>query len=347
MADSRFFHKSASLSIGDIAALTGAEVVSVSGQAPDLARAFSDVAPLDKASSDDISFLDNTKYIHMFEASQAGACFVRRKFAERAPKNMLLLVTDEPYFAYAVTARRFYPEPSFTPAVSSQAIISPSAKIGSGARIDAGVIIGDHAILGNNCWVGAHTVIGDGVQIGSDCRIGALCSISHSIIGNRVILHRGIHLGQDGFGFAPSKKGIIKVPQLGRVVIGDDVEIGSGTCIDRGAGPDTVIGAHSKIDNLVQIGHNVQLGKYVVIAAQCGIAGSTQIGDGAMLGGQVGISGHVQIGAGAKFAAQTGVMSDIPPGSTQGGSPSVPIKDWHRQTLALAKMSKRKELSDE
>jgi len=347
MADSRFFTKSASISISDIAALTGAEIVSVSGQAPDLARIFADVAPLDKAEKQDISFLDNTKYLGMFEASKAGACFVRRKFAERAPKHMLLLVTDEPYFAYALTARRFYPDPSFTPAISPQASVSPSARIGKDCRIDSGAIIGEHVVIGDRCWIGAHTVISDGVSIGNDCRIGALCTISHAVIDNRVVMHRGIHIGQDGFGFAPGKKGIVKVPQLGRVVIGDDVEIGSGTCIDRGAGPDTLIGANSKIDNLVQIGHNVQLGKYVIIAAQCGIAGSTIIGDGAMLGGQVGISGHVQIGASAKLAAQAGIMTDIPPGSTYGGSPAVPIKEWHRQTVAVAKWSKKKELSDE
>ena len=157
-----------------------------------------------------------------------------------------------------------------------------------------------------------------------------------------MILHRGVHIGQDGFGFAPGRGGVTKVPQLGRVVIGDDVEIGSGSCVDRGAGPDTVIGAGSKIDNLVQIGHNVQVGRFVFIAAQTGIAGSSQVGDGSMLGGQVGIAGHLHIGAGAKLAAQSGVMTDIPAGSSYGGSPALPIKDWHRQTVAVAAMTKKK-----
>lgn len=346
MADSRFFKKSAAMAVSDIVALTGAQALSASGQA-DLSRAFGDVAPLDKAGSDDVSFLDNTKYLSMFTASKAGACFVKRKFAERAPENMLLLVTDEPYFAYALVARHFYPESHFEPHVSRQATIAKSAKIGKGARIDSGAVIGEHVTIGDDCWVGAGTVIGDGVTIGNQCRLGALCSISHSDIGNRVVLHRGIHVGQDGFGWAPGSRGIVKVPQLGRVIIGDDVEIGSGTCIDRGAGPDTVIGAGSKIDNLVQIGHNVQLGRHVIIAAQCGIAGSTQIGDGTMLGGQVGISGHVQIGAGVKVAAQSGVMHDVPSGSTYGGAPAMPIKDWHRQTVAVSNLSKKKELSGE
>ncbi len=193
--------------------------------------------------------------------------------------------------------------------------------IGKGVRIDAGAVIGERVNIGDGCWIGANTVIGDGVEIGDGCRIGALCSISHAIIGKRALIHRGVHIGQDGFGFAPGPKGMIKVPQLGRVLIGNDVEIGSGTCIDRGAGPDTVIGNFCKIDNLVQIGHNVQMGKYVIITGQCGVSGSTQLGDGVMLGGQVGISGHVRIGERAKLAAQAGIMTDVPAGATYGGSP--------------------------
>jgi len=273
---------------------------------------------------------------------KAGACFVRPKFAAQAPKDMALLITEEPYYAYALTARAFYPEAEFTAAISPQAIIAPDAIIGKGVRIDSGAVINSGANIGDGCWIGANTVIGDNVQIGQKCRIGANCTLSHTIIGNRVILHRGVHIGQDGFGFAPSKKGVIKVPQLGRVLISDDVEIGSGTCIDRGAGPDTTIGAHTKIDNLVQIGHNCQIGKFVFIAAQVGLAGSTIVGDQVMLGGQVGISGHVKIGDGAKIAAQAGIMTDVPPGATYGGFPAIPAREWHRQTLALAKIARPK-----
>lgn len=347
MADSRFFSKPAPVPISEIVSLTGAKLVAPAGQEADMSRRFSDVAPLDRATPDDISFLDNVKYAGAFSTSNAGACFVRSKFTARAPEHMLLLVTEEPYYAYALAAQRFHPAPGFEPGVSPHAHVAPSATIGNGVRIEAGAVIGERAVIGDGCRIGAHTVIGDGVTIGSHSRIGALCTISHSVIGDRAILHRGIHIGQDGFGFAPGRKGVIKVPQLGRVIIGNDVEIGSGTCIDRGAGPDTVIGDGCKIDNLVQIGHNVQLGKYVIIAAQCGIAGSTQIDDGAMLGGQVGVSGHVRIGSGAKLAAQSGIMTDVPPGNAYGGSPAVPIKDWHRQTLAVAKWSKKKEMSDE
>lgn len=347
MVDANFFHTAGPVTLSEIAALTGAAITTGNGNAPDTGRSFTNVAPLDRAGPNDISFLDNVKYTDSFAASKAGACFVRSKFSERAPKDMILLVTDEPYYAYALTSRHFYPDTDTPSGVSAQALIAKSAKIGKNVGIESGAVIGEHVEIGDNVRIGANTVIAEHVRIGADSRIGALCSISHAVLGQRVVLHRGIHIGQDGFGFAAGKKGIVKVPQLGRVMIGDDVEIGSGTCIDRGAGPDTIIGQGSKIDNLVQIGHNVQIGKFVVIAAQCGIAGSTHIGDGAMLGGQVGISGHVRIGPGAKLAAQAGIMTDIPAGSTFGGSPAVPARDWHRQTVALTKLIKKKEFSDE
>lgn len=340
MSDSRFFSNAGAISLEEIAGLTGAAIAGADKSA--YSRKFSDVAPLEVASGNEVSFLDNTKYISAFESSKAGACFVRSKFVERAPEGMLLLVTEEPYYAYALAAQKFYPQENFIASVSPQAHIAKTAVLGKNVRIDSGAVIAENVRIGDNCYIGANTVIDRSVEIGDGTRIGALCSISHAIIGKRVLIHRGVHIGQDGFGFAAGKKGVTKVPQLGRVVIGDDVEIGSGTCIDRGAGHDTTIGMASKIDNLVQIGHNVQIGRFTMIAAQTGIAGSTKIGDGVLVGGQVGFAGHTVIGSGAKIAAQAGIMTDIPPGSTFGGSPAVAILDWHRQNATLAKISRKK-----
>ncbi|MGE0753964.1 MAG: UDP-3-O-(3-hydroxymyristoyl)glucosamine N-acyltransferase [Alphaproteobacteria bacterium] len=318
MADRRFFEHAGPQRLEDIAQRVHARLVlAKNGSGILQAR---DVAPLETATGEDISFLDNVKYIASFAASNAGACFVRERYADRAPTHMTLLVTEEPYTAYALTAQLFYPAPRLNAEISPHAHVANSAKIGKGTRIDAGVVIGEN------------------VEIGEHCHIGAVSTITHSIIGHHVVIHRGVHIGQDGFGWAPGKGGLTKVPQLGRVMIGDHVEIGSGTCIDRGSGPDTVIGSHSKIDNLVQIGHNVHIGQHVVIAAQAGLAGSTKVGNGVMIGGQAGISGHVTIGDGAKLAAQAGIMTDVPAGATYGGSPAVPARDWHKRTVAVAKL---------
>jgi UDP-3-O-[3-hydroxymyristoyl] glucosamine N-acyltransferase len=338
MVDHRFFKNAGSVTLGEIASLTGAVLTAGDG-----GTRINDVAPLDKAGADDVSFLDNIKYQDAFAKSKAGACFVKPKFVSLAPKGMALLVTEEPYYAFAITAQKLYPQPAVVPGISPTAHIAKSANIGKGCCIEPGAVIGENANIGERCHIGAHAVIENGVDIGDDSRIGAHCSISHTIMGKRAIIHRGVHIGQDGFGFAAGPKGLLKIPQLGRVLIGDDVEIGSGTCIDRGASTDTVIGNGCKIDNLVQIGHNVQLGKYVIVVSQVGISGSTQVGDGAQLGGQVGVAGHMYIGAGARLAAKSGVMSDIPANVTYGGFPAMPVREWHRQTVAIGKLIKKKD----
>lgn len=349
MADQRFFQASAPASLSALAELTGAVPHLRDGQSLEALQHFTDVAPLETAGASDVSFLDNAKYAAAFAASNAGACFVRSKYIASAPAHMLLLVTEEPYYAYALAATHFYPAATFEPGIAASAVIAESASIGRGVRIDAGAVIGERVTIADGCHIGANTVISAGVEVGAGSSIGALCSISHTLIGKRVIIHRGVHIGQDGFGFAPGRGGILKVPQLGRVVIGDMVEIGSGTCIDRGAGPDTIIGMGTKIDNLVQIAHNVQIGRFCFVVSQVGIAGSTQVGDGVMLGGQVGLAGHITIGAGAKVAAKSGVMTDLEPRASYGGIPAMPIKDWHRQTVSLAKLAKgkKKESTDE
>lgn len=326
MADSRFFERQGPFSLPQIIEATDAELVGSTS----VDAMLEDVAPLDQAGPAELSFLDNSKYVDSFSHSRAGACFARRKYAAMAPKGMILLIHDDPYRAYAMAAALFYP-PLDQGRIAATAVIHESAEIGDNADIASGV------------------VIGKGVKIGNNCRIGANTVISHALIGDNAIIHPNVSIGQDGFGFAMGRQGHVKVPQLGRVIIESNVEIGAGSCIDRGTGPDTIIGEGSKIDNLVQIAHNVQIGKHAVIVAQVGISGSSRIGDFSVLAGQAGVAGHITIGKGVKVAAKGGVISDIADGQTMGGIPAIPIRDWHKQTLTLKQMvqqSKKKNTGD-
>lgn len=336
MADANFFSNQGPFSLADIARLTGAELRHGSADAQ-----VKDVAPLDTAGPEHLSFLDNTKYLKAFIQSKAGACFVHPRQAEKAPKGMALLISNDPYRAYALAAQKFYPSVIPKAFISPQAHISSSAQIGKNVTIEAGAFIGERATIGTSSIIRANAVIGDGVTIGEHTVIGACSTVTHAHIGSRVIIHRGVHIGQDGFGFAMGREGHVKVPQLGRVIIEDEVEIGSGTTVDRGAGPDTIIGQGTKIDNLVQIGHNVVVGKNAVIVALVGISGSTHIGDGVVIGGQAGFVGHIKIGAGARIAARSGVMNDIPPGETYGGAPAQPMKEWLRETAMIRKLARK------
>jgi UDP-3-O-[3-hydroxymyristoyl] glucosamine N-acyltransferase len=255
---------------------------------------------------------------------------------------MALLVSKEPYKAYALAAQAFYPAADVVAWRAPSAIIDSTAAVPDDCDIGPNVVIERGVRLGQRCRIGANTVIAAGVEIGDDCRIAANVTLSHCLIGSHVVLHPGVRIGQDGFGFAPDPKAPIKVPQLGRVLIGDDVDVGANTTIDRGSGHDTVIGSGSMIDNLVQIGHNVVLGRCCILAGQVGISGSTRLGDFVVVGGQGGLAGHLHIGSGARIAAKSGLMRDVPAGETVCGSPAVPLSEFMRQTAVLQRLAKKK-----
>lgn len=338
MADPRFFSVAGPFSLNDLAEVAGADI----SEGADVEAQFVDVAPLDAAGAEHVSFLDNRRYVDSFRASTAGACLVHPDLADAAPDGMALLITKEPYHGYAKVARAFYPSAIPVSGVHSSAQVDPTATIAEGCRIDAGAVISPNAVIGARCHIGPNAVILDGVEVGEDCIIGPRVCLTCCVLGNRVTIHAGTSIGQDGFGFALGPQGHVKVPQLGRVLIGDDVEIGANTTIDRGTGPDTVIGEGTKIDNLVQIGHNVRLGRGCVVVSQVGISGSTTVGDFAMMGGQAGLTGHLTIGSGARIGAQAGVMRNVEPGETVGGSPAVPMREWLKGVAMMERMVKKK-----
>ena len=339
MADPRFFERAGPQLLGVLAASCGAELLDNANAA----RVVSDVAPLETAGPSDLTFLDNRKYADAFAHSRAGAAFVRASMTGAAPAGMALLVTEQPYRAFALAARVFYPEDKAAGGRAASAMVDPAAVVPADCAIGANVVIEAGARLGARCRISANTVIGANVELGDDCRVAANVTLSHCIVGDRVVLHPGVRIGQPGFGFAPDRDRPVKIPQLGRVVIGDDVDIGANTTVDRGSGHDTVIGPGTMIDNLVQIGHNVVLGKGCILAGQAGISGSTKLGDFVMVGGQVGIAGHLTIGSGARIAGTSGVMRDIEAGATVCGAPAIPIAQFMKQQAILQRLAKKKD----
>lgn len=341
MPDSRFFKLRKTASIDELYHAAKLDLPD-DGMAANSNLAISGIAPLDKAEPTDLAFFDNIKYRDDFKKTNAGACVLHPDYLELLPDNVVPILSPTPYKTYAQMAQFLYPDSRPEARISDAAIIGEDVSIGQDVVIEPGAVIHDNAVIGDHCWIESNAVIGRHVEIGHGCRIGAGAGISHALIGNHVRLYPGVRIGQDGFGFAIDPTGFVKVPQLGRVVIEDGVEIGANTTIDRGAGPDTVIGAGTWIDNLVQIGHNVKIGRCCVIVAQCGISGSTVLDDFVVLAGQVGIAGHLHIGKGTKIAAKSGVMRDIEPGQEYMGYPALPMKHFMRQVAALRKLIKVK-----
>jgi len=338
-----FFPTNRELTIGEIVALTRAKP---HGDIP-LDRRIGNIAPLDTARATDITFLDNAKYLGALAGTRAGACLLSPRFEAAAPDGLAVLVAAEPYRAFVAVARALFPaalRPSSMFGASGRAAdahVHSSARIEPGVTIDPLAVIGPGAEIGAGTMIAAGAVIGPGVAIGRDCAIGASASILCALIGDRVIIHAGARIGQDGFGYLPSPAGHQKIPQTRRVIIQDDVEIGANTTIDRGSTRDTVVGEGTKIDNLVQIAHNVRIGRHCLIAGQVGISGSAEVGDFVMLAGKVGLADHVTIGAGAILGAQSGVMSDVPAGARWIGSPAQPVRDFMKGVAILRRLARR------
>jgi len=333
MPDPRFFEDLGPVRLGELAALTGAELADA-GAAD---RLIAGVAVLAHAGGDHITFLSDRKYATELARVRPGACFLPRGVAVEAPDGCAVLISANPQGAYALAAQRLH-----RPRAGGTVAVAPDATLEAGVVLGAGAVIGAAAQIGRGTRIGANTVIGPGVAIGRDCDIGPNVTIGFALVGDRVKVLAGARIGEPGFGATAGPKGLIDIPQLGRVIIQDGVSIGANTTVDRGAFDDTVIGENTKIDNLVQIAHNVRVGRNCVMAAHTGISGSVTIGDGAQFGGRAGVADHVTIGAGARVGAAAGVMKDIPAGETWGGMPARPIRHWLKETAWLARMASRR-----
>ena len=327
---------------GPFAALEIAEHVGGQCQG-DSTRQVADIKTLQTAGPDDASFLSNRRYVRELEATHAGVCLVAPAFAKSVPAETTAIVVDDPYQAFAGLVSLLYPgsENSLVYGDTNDGPVAASAIIEEDVVIEPGAIVAPEAQIGRGTRICAGAIVGYRCTVGHDSYIGPRVSLIHSLLGNRVRLHAGASIGQDGFGFAMSPKGHGKVPQIGRVIIQDDVEIGANTTIDRGALDDTIIGEGTKIDNLVQIGHNVVVGRHCVIVAMCGIAGSTELGDFVVMGGKAGTAGHLKIGDGAQLAGTCHVTGDVPAGVRMGGTPGRPFRQWLREEVALRRLGHR------
>jgi UDP-3-O-[3-hydroxymyristoyl] glucosamine N-acyltransferase len=337
MSDKKFFKPAGPFTLSVLAQKIGAELAEPERGG----QIVHDIAELEQAGQHDLSVFCNASHAPAFARSHAGVVVTSKKLGVYPHNGSTLLLAADPRLAFAELGRIFYPMTTHKSFIHSGATIAPSAHIGEGCAIAMGVVIGEHVTIGPRGRIGANTVIEDGVSIGADATVGPNCSISNALIGDGVNISSNVSIGGEGFGFVASPKGPLRLSHIGRVLIGNRVSIGSNCAIDRGGLGDTVIGDMTALDNLVQIGHNVRIGKGCVFAGQAGVAGSAVIGDYVMVGGAVSISDHVTVGNGAKIAGKSGVMRDVAAGETVAGYPAIPVRQWHRQSVALAKLAKK------
>ncbi len=341
MSDPVFFPPVEPVSLEKIAEWAEAELFR---GAPE--RLIAGVGPIEDADDGVLVFFDNTAYLDKLSETRAGACIIARKHVDKVPEGVAILVSKDAYRSWAKVLARLYPDamvpkPAGFQGISDRASIDPSAVLEEGVAVGSGVVIGAGAQIGSGTAILPNAVIGPSCTIGRDCVIGANSTLQHAILGDRVYLHPGVCIGQDGFGYAMGAGGHLKVPQVGRVVIQDNVEIGANTTIDRGANRDTIVGEGTRIDNQVQIGHNVIIGRHCVLVSQVGLSGSCSLEDFVAIGGQTGVRGHVRIGMGAQIAAVSVVGEDVPAGGRYGGTPAKPVKQWFREMAALRKLAER------
>jgi UDP-3-O-[3-hydroxymyristoyl] glucosamine N-acyltransferase len=342
MGDPVFLRHTSGLTLDEIARLTGAAL----DAAPN-ARRIVNIAPLDRATPSDLTFFDHKSYADAAAATHAGACLTTAALAKLLPAHVAALAVREPYKAFVLVSRELFPNalrPSSLAKAGAVAgaHIDPAARMEDGVTVEPGAVVGPGAEIGSGSVIGANAVIGNDVRIGRDCSIGATAAIANTLIGDGVIVHPGCKIGQDGFGYVMSGKGHLKVPQVGRVIIQDNVEIGAGTTIDRGAIRDTVIGEGTKIDNLVQVGHNVSIGRHCVLVAQTGISGSATLEDFVVMGARSATDTNCTVGEGAQIAGTSIVHGDVPPGARYGGTPAKPVEIWFRELMILEQLARRK-----
>jgi UDP-3-O-[3-hydroxymyristoyl] glucosamine N-acyltransferase len=322
------------LTASDIAALVGGVLA---GDGTATVRA---LAPLDRATAADLSFLSSARYAPLYHQTKAGAVLIAPEFESMPTTAAARIVVAKPHDAMLTVLPRLYRAPRRDPGVHATARLGRGVTLGSDITIGPYAVIGDGAVVGDRSWVDAHVVIGAGAVLGTDVRLyPGVTLYSGTTLGDRVIVHAGARLGSDGFGYVFRAGVHDKIPHVGRCVIEQDVEIGANTTIDRGSIDDTVIGAGTKIDNLVQIGHNVRIGRLCLIMAQVGIAGSARIGDGVILAGQAGLAGHITVGDRARLAGQTGAFGDIPADETWSGYPARPHRQSLRASAALLRLA--------
>jgi len=337
MADTLFYEHSTAKTIKEIAKISNAEIIT-KGKENELIE---NVCSIESAGASDLCFFYDKKNKAKAQSIKAKACITIKELASLVPEGVIVLVSENPKLSFIELINSFYAEHKHHYGIDAKAVVASTAKLGKNCYVGPFAVIEDDVVIGDDCIIEANAFIGRGCKIGNNCRIANNASVTYCLMGNDCYVYTGARIGQDGFGFSVVEGRHRRIPQIGRVIIGNDVEVGANTCIDRGALDDTIIGDGCRIDNLVQVAHNDKIGNYCILVAQTGIAGSCTFGDYVVCGGQTGFADHLSIGSGAQIGAQSGVMRDIEPGAIVMGSPTVPFKDFMRQVAFLQKNSKK------